>query len=95
MNVTGQKSATKGRTRSPYLRNTKSSSVAPALNARNPDEIQNMIKNKADLSDLQHMMDVKSNKIDTENNMRCVDILHRQIEHVIVLMVELIKTNLS
>ena len=77
------------------MRNTKSSSVAPALNARNPDEIQNMIKNKADLSDLQHMMDVKSNKIDTENNMRCVDILHRQIEHVIVLMVELIKTNLS
>lgn len=95
MNVTGQRSVAKGRTKSPYSRTAKLSSVAPALNARNPDEIHNMIKNKADISDLQHMMDVKSNKIDMENNMRCVDILHRQIEHVVVLMVELIKTNLS
>jgi len=82
----------KGRNSS-NLRHAKTTTIAPPLNARNPDEIQIMIKNKADMTDLKHVMDIKANKVDTENNMRCIDILHKQIEHVIVLLVEFLKTN--
>lgn len=38
---------------------------------------------------------MKSNKIDVENNMRAVDILHKQLTHVVVLMIELIKTSMT
>ena len=70
-------------------------SIAPALNARNPDEVQIMLRNKADKSDVTHLMDIKSNKIDTENTMRSIDIMHKQITHIIVLLVEFLKTNVK
>ena len=54
-----------------------------------------MLKNKADLSHLAHLMDIKSNKVDTETNMRSIDILHKQITHIIVLLIEFLKTNVS
>jgi hypothetical protein len=47
---------------------------------------------KADVNDLNAMNDVKANKVDTEAAMRCVDILHKQLSHLIVLFVEAMKT---
>jgi len=69
--------------------------MAPPLNARNPDEIQTMLKDKADKADLNHLLDIKSNKVDTESNMRSIDIIHKQVTHIIVLLVEFLKTNIT
>ena len=66
---------------------------APLDTRRNVDEVGVMIKHKADMSDLKNLMDIKSNKVDTENNMRNIDILHKQITHIVVLLIELLKTN--
>lgn len=41
------------------------------------------------------MLDIKSNKIDTESTMQCIEILHKQINQVIIMIVELIKTEIS
>lgn len=51
----------------------------------------NLVK-KANLSDLQTLNDLKTNKVDTEQTMICVDILHKQITHLIVLLIEAMKT---
>ena len=51
-----------------------------------------MLRRKADLSDLRDLTDLKANKKDTEALMRCVDIQHKQLCHLIVLFVEAIKT---
>jgi hypothetical protein len=53
--------------------------------------MHNLVK-KANLSDLQTLNDLKSNKVDTEQTMICVDILHKQITHLIVLLIEAMKT---
>ena len=45
------------------------------------------------MTDFRNLMDIKSNKVDTENNMRNIDILHKQVTHIIVLLVEFLKTN--
>ena len=37
------------------------------------------------------MNDLKSNKIDTENCLRWIDILHSQIKHLAVVTVETVK----
>ena len=73
----------------------KAGDIAEPLNARSSDEVEVMIKGKANMSDLKHLMDIKSNKVDTEQNMRSIDILHKQVTHIIVLLIELLKTNLN
>ena len=55
----------------------------------------NRLNQKADLKDLQALSEIKSNKFDTDFLMRCVDIQHKQITHVAVLLVEAVKTMLS
>ena len=50
------------------------------------------LNKKADFRDLQYLMDLKSNKEDTEQIMRCVDIQHRQISNFVTLFVECLKT---
>ena len=42
-----------------------------------PTDMTNLLQTKADKQDLKDMLDIKSNKIDTEQTMRCVDILHK------------------
>lgn len=34
----------------------------------------------------------KTNKTDSENQMKAIDILHRQIQHLIILLIEVVKT---
>ena len=36
-------------------------------------------------------MNLKSNKVDTESNMRAIDILHSHTSHLIILIMEVIK----
>ncbi len=58
-------------------RATTNTNIAEPLNARSTDEVESMLKQKADMSDLKNLMDIKSNKVDTEQNMRSIDILHK------------------
>jgi len=53
------------------------------------------MKGKADVEDLRDMNAMKANKIDTENLMRCVDILHKHTQNIIVVLVELTKSMCS
>ena len=38
------------------------------------------------------MLDIKSNKVDTEAAMKGIDVLHKQVEHILMLTVEMLKT---
>lgn len=64
--------------------------VAPPL--REPLDLQSQLEQKADTKDLWTLNDIKSNKVDTEQAMRGIDILHLQITHILVLLIELGKT---
>ena len=57
-----------------------------------PADMTNLLQTKADKQDLKDMLDIKSNKIDTEQTMRCIDILHKQTMHTVVLLIETLKT---
>jgi hypothetical protein len=52
----------------------------------------NLIHGKADIKDLALLNDMKTNKVDTEQIMRCVDIQHYQIQNLVILFVECLKT---
>ena len=51
--------------------------VAEPLNGASAEDVEVMIRQKANMTDLKHLMDIKSNKVDTEQNMRSIDILHK------------------
>ena len=55
--------------------------------------MRQLLQQKVDVNELKALNDIKSNKVDTEQTMRCVDILHKQLTHVMVLIIELVKTN--
>jgi hypothetical protein len=40
-------------------------------------------------------MDMKSNKVDTEATMRGVDVVHKQIKHLVTLVLENIRSNIQ
>lgn len=50
---------------------------------------------KADRKDIDALNDLKSNKVDTESTMKSIDILHKQITHVIVLFIESVKASIK
>lgn len=56
------------------------------------NELRKMMAVK--VGDLGAIIELKSNKTDTDLIMKCVDIMHKQITHVIVLVVELIKLDM-
>ncbi len=47
---------------------------------------------KVDKFDLEAVIDMKSNKTDTDLAMKGIDIVHKQVTHMIVLIVELTKS---
>lgn len=47
---------------------------------------------KVDQVDLEAVINMKSNKADTDVAMKGLDIVHKQVTHMIVLVVELIKS---
>lgn len=56
------------------------------------EEKDEALKGKADIKDLMAMNEMKSNKFDMEILMRCIDIQHKQITHLVVLFTESMKT---
>ena len=47
-----------------------------------------MIEYKADKYLVSELSDAKANKIDTENNMKAIDIIHKQIRHLVIMLME-------
>jgi hypothetical protein len=64
--------------------------AGPNGNVFNPSEVElrKAIEAKADKADLIEINNLKSNKMDTENTLRWIDLLHKQIKHIAVLLVE-------
>ena len=54
-----------------------------------------LLDKKANQSDLQNIADSKTNKQDSEQQLRAIDILHRQLDHTVVLLIEIIKGQLN
>ena len=48
-----------------------------------------------DKTDLDLVVDLKSNKTDTDLVMKGLDIVHKQVTHAVVLIIELIKLNIN
>ncbi len=51
-----------------------------------------MLMSKVDKAELEAVIDMKSNKSDTDLAMKGIDILHKQVSHLIVLLVEGVKS---
>jgi hypothetical protein len=47
-----------------------------------------MMNQKASKDDVEDMKLNKTNKTDSENQMKAIDILHRHVQHLIVLLIE-------
>jgi len=54
--------------------------------------MKKLMMSKVDRVDLDAVIDLKSNKSDTDLAMKGIDIMHKQVTHMIVLLVELIKS---
>lgn len=59
------------------------------------NELRKILLTKVDKSELEAVIDMKSNKTDTDLVMKCLDIIHKQITHMIVLDIEMIKLNMN
>lgn len=57
-------------------------------------DLKSLLSQKADKKDIETVLQLKSNKVDVEQAMKGVDILHKQVTHLVVLMIELTKTSL-
>eukprot|EP00347_Sterkiella_histriomuscorum_P007561 403348445 len=55
------------------------------------NELRKILIQKVDKQELDKVMQVKSNKLDVEQALKSIDILHKQICHQIVLFIELLK----
>ena len=61
-----------------------------------PDEINTsdwvqMIQTKAEKIDLERIQEIKANKSDVEHQMKAIDIMHRQMTHLSILLTEMQK----
>ena len=61
-----------------------------------PDEINTsdwvqMIQTKAEKIDLERIQEIKANKQDVEHQMKAIDIMHRQMTHLSILLTEVQK----
>jgi hypothetical protein len=59
------------------------------------NELRNMLLSKVDKAELEAVIDMKSNKKDTDLAMKGLDILHKQVTHMIVLVIEMIKSGMT
>ena len=61
----------------------------------NAEELKEVLTKKADRADLTALLEIKSNKIDLEQTMNAVDTVYWQVQHVIVILVELLRSGVS
>ena len=64
--------------------------------SEDPEEVQaeywiSIIKKKANRDEVERLYEIKANKFDSEQQMRALDIMHRQISHVSILLLEIQK----
>ena len=57
--------------------------------------MRKIIISKVDKSELEAVIDMKSNKADTDLALKSLDIIHKQITHMIVLIIELVKSSMN
>ena len=53
--------------------------------------ITSILQNKAEITEIDELNKAKTNKLDTEHLMRCVDVLYKQLENVCVLLSQIFK----
>ena len=58
-------------------------------------EVKILLDKKANQTELQDIADQKTNKHDSEQQLRAIDIMHRQLDHTVVLLIEIIKGQLN
>lgn len=61
----------------------------------NAEELKEVLTKKADRADLTALLEIKSNKIDLEQTMNALDTVYRQVQHVIVILVELLRSGVT
>jgi len=54
----------------------------------------NSMKHKIEKSEVLSLLENKSNTQDTETNMKATDILHKQIKHIVVILIEVLRKDL-
>ena len=59
------------------------------------NEIKNMMSSKVDRDELTVLYDLKSNKLDMEMTMKSVDIVHKQVKHLVVILVEIMRLSVT
>ena len=55
-------------------------------------EIDDLMVNKVDRSEMELVLNLKSNKTDTNTNMVSIDIMHKHIKHLAVLIIEILRS---
>jgi hypothetical protein len=68
-----------------HMVNLNVSSFLPGFNYK---DFMVLMNAKANKDELDHLVQTKTNKTDSENQMKAIDILHRQVQHLIVLLIE-------
>ena len=56
------------------------------------NDLKQLLGAKADRLELEHIGAQKANKQDMEHAMQAIDIIHKQQAHIIVLLIESVKT---
>lgn len=55
------------------------------------NELRRLLISKVDKIDLDRVIEMKSNRTDTEQAIRAIEVLHKQVSHIIVLLIEMMK----
>ena len=64
-------------------------------NSKIKEHLIEMLNSKASIIDLNQLKQEKTNKIDTDMQMRSIDIMHKQILQVSTVLLELIKQSVT
>ena len=58
-------------------------------------DLMNMISQKATYRDIEHINQTKANKVDTEQLLDSLAVVHRQLKQALVLIIESIKSDID
>jgi len=61
----------------------------------NEDDVKALMRSKIEKSELFDYLDTKSNIKDTQANMHAIDILHKQLKHLCVIIIEILRQEVS
>lgn len=64
-------------------------------NILNEDQIKKLISWKVELPEILSYLEQKSNVKDTEHSMKAIDVLHKQVKHLCVILIEVIRQEVA